>query len=138
MAEYLDKSGTQSLINEIKSRLGSKIDKVDGMGLSQNSFTNAEKSKLANLENYDDTDIRSNKMDIPKIVSAAITELDAETYSDGTVCGYANDFAGISGTWVVIRTYTLNVDKTRRIQIAETSTGVRKTRLYNGEWGSWI
>ena len=31
-----------------------KVDKVEGKGLSANDFTNADKSKLANLENYDD------------------------------------------------------------------------------------
>lgn len=41
-----------------------KVDKVEGMGLSQNSFTNEEKSKLANLQNYDDTEIKQDIEDL--------------------------------------------------------------------------
>ena len=35
-----------------------KVDKVEGKGLSSNDFTDAEKAKLAGLENYDDTEVR--------------------------------------------------------------------------------
>ncbi len=51
LSDYYTKSQTDDLISE-------KVDKADGMGLSQNSFTNAEKSKLSGLENYDDTEIK--------------------------------------------------------------------------------
>lgn len=40
-----------------KEDLVSKVDKVEGMGLSQNNFTNEEREKLINLENYDDTEL---------------------------------------------------------------------------------
>ena len=36
-----------------------KVDKVEGKGLSSNDFTDAEKLKLAGLENYDDTQVRA-------------------------------------------------------------------------------
>ena len=48
-----------------------------------------------------------------------------------SIAGYA------AGTWVVIRTYDLNAAKSRKMQIIETQTGGRKTRFYNGAWGSW-
>lgn len=35
-----------------------KVDKVEGKQLSTEDFTTAEKTKLANLSNYDDTDVR--------------------------------------------------------------------------------
>ena len=35
-----------------KSELDGKVDKVAGMGLSANSFTDAEKTKLSNIEEY--------------------------------------------------------------------------------------
>ena len=41
-----------------------KVDKIEGKGLSTNDFTNEEKAKLSNLENYDDTQI---KLDINTI-----------------------------------------------------------------------
>ena len=43
-----------SLLLEINS----KVDKEPGKGLSHNDFTDTEKSKLAGLENYDDTEVR--------------------------------------------------------------------------------
>lgn len=54
----------------VDSGLNSKVDKADGMGLSSNDYTNAEKDKLAALTNYDDstvnsaiTDLKTNKAD---------------------------------------------------------------------------
>lgn len=38
--------------------LNDKVDKVAGKGLSTNDYTNAEKSKLAGLKNYDDTKLK--------------------------------------------------------------------------------
>lgn len=73
----------------------------------------------------------------PRIVSTDITELAAESYADGTVCGYADSFAGLSAAWVVIRTYTLNREGSRKMQIVEVHTGNRKTRFFNGAWGAW-
>lgn len=51
LSDYYTKSQTDSLIS-------GKMDKANGMRLSQNSFTDAEKSKLLGLENYDDTEIK--------------------------------------------------------------------------------
>lgn len=45
--------------NKLSSDLDDKVDKVSGKGLSTNDFTSAEKTKLAGLHNYDDTEIRS-------------------------------------------------------------------------------
>lgn len=42
----------------VQASLNGKVDKVDGLGLSENSFTDEEKEKLAGLENYNDTEIR--------------------------------------------------------------------------------
>lgn len=47
---------TKSQIDDLAS---GKVDKVPDMGLSKNDFTDAEKAKLAGLENYEDTEIRS-------------------------------------------------------------------------------
>ena len=49
----------QELMRAIGSRIQSKVDKVAGKGLSSNDYTDTEKTKLADLENYDDSDIRS-------------------------------------------------------------------------------
>lgn len=61
--------------SELSSELSNKVDKVEGMGLSQNSFTTDEKNKLASLENYDDSEIitelnyKANISDIPTLTS---------------------------------------------------------------------
>ena len=44
--EYLSKSGATWLISKIKSALSGKVDKADGMGLSTNDYSAADKAKL--------------------------------------------------------------------------------------------
>lgn len=48
LPDYMTKS-------ESSTALGKKVDKVNGKGLSTNDYTTAEKNKLADLKNYDDT-----------------------------------------------------------------------------------
>ena len=52
MSKYLDSNGLLYLWGKIKDKLNGKVDKVDGMGLSANAFTDADVEKLAGLENY--------------------------------------------------------------------------------------
>lgn len=55
----LSDSSTNPVQNRIITQaLSLKVDKVEGKGLSTNDFTDADKTKLAGLENYDDTEIR--------------------------------------------------------------------------------
>lgn len=46
----LDKTGLTRLWQHIVARLGTKVDKVEGKGLSTNDFTTEEKGKLASIE----------------------------------------------------------------------------------------
>lgn len=48
-----------SAVTTLQNTVNNKVDKVSGMGLSTNDYTTAEKTKLAGLENYDDSEIRS-------------------------------------------------------------------------------
>lgn len=50
--------------SQVDSLASGKVDKVSGMGLSENDFTDTEKSKLAELKNYDDTEIRTKMAEI--------------------------------------------------------------------------
>lgn len=65
-----------------------KVDKVDGMGLSQENFTTVEKTKLTGLSNYDDTAIKAsieeNKTNIASVRSDLTAEstLQATNYND--------------------------------------------------------
>lgn len=52
LSDYYTKSQVDSLAS-------GKVDKVSGMGLSENSFTDAEKAKLSGLENYNDTEVKA-------------------------------------------------------------------------------
>ena len=45
--------------NEVNTLLNGKVDKVNGKGLSEQNYTLAEKTKLAGLENYDDSELRT-------------------------------------------------------------------------------
>lgn len=51
-------SAMQEIANYINTKSNTKVDKIDGKVLSTNDFSNEEKNKLADLENYDDTPIR--------------------------------------------------------------------------------
>lgn len=49
MKKYLDDNGLLYLVQKIKGWLSSKVDKVDGKGLSTNDYTTAEKNKLSGI-----------------------------------------------------------------------------------------
>lgn len=52
LSDYYKKGEADKLLDK-------KVDKVTGKGLSSNDYTTAEKTKLASLENYDDTAIKA-------------------------------------------------------------------------------
>ena len=56
--------------------IATKVDKVDGMGLSQESFTTALKTKLEGLNNYDDTDIKNDIASLDTAYKTADTALE--------------------------------------------------------------
>lgn len=56
--EYVSGGGNYddtALWNELEN----KVDKVEGLGLSEENYTTEEKEKLAGLENYDDTEVKN-------------------------------------------------------------------------------
>lgn len=61
------------------TNIANKVDKVTGKGLSTEDYTTDEKNKLANLENYDDTevkaDIQENTDDIEALTNKHNTEV---------------------------------------------------------------
>ena len=71
----VDSSTFNTTISELETQLDTKVDKEEGKGLSSNDYTDAEKEKLASLENYDDTEIKealsgkADKTEIPKKLS---------------------------------------------------------------------
>lgn len=71
---YYTKTETNNLLND-------KVDKVSGKGLSTNDFTDELKTKLDNLENYDDTAL-GNRVTTNE---NAITVLNGDTTVNGSV-----------------------------------------------------
>lgn len=45
--------------DNLNASLATKVDKREGFGLSSNDYTSAEKTKLAGLSNYDDSELRT-------------------------------------------------------------------------------
>lgn len=71
-----------------------KVSKEPGKGLSHNDFTDAEKSKLAGLENYDDTEVRrliGGKADEADLATVAKTGLYSDVLNAPTVAFLLGD-----------------------------------------------
>lgn len=52
MSKFLDETGAARLVNNVKDLLNNKVDSEEGKGLSTEDYTTAEKTKLAELDNY--------------------------------------------------------------------------------------
>lgn len=74
LSSYYTKTQTDNLLND-------KVDKVNGKDLSTNDYTTEEKTKLASLENYDDTAL-ANRVTANE---NAITTLNGDTTVNGSV-----------------------------------------------------
>lgn len=59
LSNYYTKAQIDNKITTINNTLATKVDKVDGMGLSQNSYTTDEKTKLANIQTITTAEIDS-------------------------------------------------------------------------------
>jgi hypothetical protein len=75
-------SPNSDMIQRIKTDMESKVDKIEGKGLSSNDFTKAEKEKLSGLSNYDDSGVRQ---DITNLQNNKVNKVDGKGLS-------SNDF----------------------------------------------
>ena len=90
-----DMNEIKQVINENAEELEDKVDKVEGKGLSTNDYTNEEKSKLEELENYNDEKLKQDISDLQKQVedlkknelteSLGGTSLDIQDSADSNV-----------------------------------------------------
>ena len=62
---------TKHITSTERANWNNKVDKVSGKGLSSNDYTNAEKTKLANLSNYDSSTVDSHMADANKHITVA-------------------------------------------------------------------
>ena len=79
---FLDKTGLEQLWLHIVSKLGNKVDKVDGMGLSTNDYTTAEKEQLVTLSGLVGDTAVSTQINnaVSKITPENIGALNTEDY----------------------------------------------------------
>ena len=131
--------------DNLKTILATKVDKVTGKGLSTNDYTTAEKTKLAGLNNYDDSACTKNSAGTA-ITSG--TDLDAVR----TIGAYACTSASIATSLVncpytnsgfrldVFQTSTANFLK-QVIQPNQTGTDSniyhRSYSVSSGNWSAW-
>lgn len=99
---------------DIQNLQDGKVDKVAGKQLSTNDFTDADKSKLDSLENYDDTDIKD---DIAKVASQAALNQSTLGYQRKNLLKNTAVTATQSGV-----TFTVNEDKSVTVNGTATSS----------------
>ena len=93
--------------SELNTKIETKGDKVSGKGLSTEDYTTAEKSKLASLSNYDDSELRNligntyTKSEVDAKIDEAVTggEVDLSNYytkyeTDSKVSGKVDKVEG--------------------------------------------
>ena len=74
-------SDVEGSVSTLQTNLNNKVDKVQGKGLSTNDFTNAYKTKLDGLNNYDDTTVKQDITELQTDVSALETTVGNHTKS---------------------------------------------------------
>lgn len=62
---------------ELNTKIDTKVDKVEGKQLSTEDYTTAEKTKLASLENYDDTTVKGDIAANTAAIEAEVTRAKA-------------------------------------------------------------
>ena len=135
----------KAIVDGVTDALADKVDKVGGKGLSTNDYTTNEKNKLAQLENYDDTEIRtslSNKVDkisgkglsTEDYTTAEKTKLSGlENYNDTEVRGLIADKVDkVSGKGLSTEDYT-TAEKTKLSGIEDSAdVNIIETIKVNG------
>ena len=102
-------SDVEESVSTLQTNLNNKVDKVQGKGLSTNDFTNAYKTKLDGLNNYDDTTVKQDIRELQTDVGALETTVGNHTKSIET---NATDITTLKGNVQTLQTNLGNkVDK---------------------------
>lgn len=64
---------------ELNEGLGGKVEKVEGMGLSETSFTQIEKDYLATLHNYDDTALKNQVKEVADAIPTKVSQVENDS-----------------------------------------------------------
>lgn len=68
------------------------VEKVQGMGLSSNNFTDDDKLKLDGLENYNDSDVKFRLSGVEQDIDRLNVNIDYDMYSSATPSTFYEDF----------------------------------------------
>ena len=89
--DYWTEEDKAEIFADVQAEVGNKVDKETGKGLSSNDYTDVEKAKLAGLNNYDDSEVKSlilneaaarGVADAQKVDKVAGKELSANDFTD--------------------------------------------------------
>lgn len=98
----LEKLVYKTQLSEVEDALSAlintKVDKMQGKGLSENDFTDELKYKLENLNNYDDNEIF-------EALENTTSYIDSNFYSKGSVDSLLNDSVEEVKEWVTDKNY---------------------------------
>lgn len=72
------------------------------------------------------------------VTKTNITDTSAQALTNCVISGSVSSVAGKTSGYVIIRTTVLDFNAAHVMQVAEFSDGIRKTRIYNGSWQSWV
>lgn len=108
---WLDKAGAVHLWKTIEAMLGTKVDKIEGFGLSSNDYTTEEKKKLASLSDPDVATTENNGL----MSSADKAKL------DGIEAG-ANNYTHPEYEAKQAGLYRISVDNTGHVATADKMT----------------
>ena len=121
-------SDVEETVGTLQTNLNNKVDKVQGKGLSTNDFTNAYKTKLDGLNNYDDTTVKQDITELQTDVNALETTVGNHTKSIET---NTTDITTLKGNVQTLQTNLGNkVDKvTGKGLSTEDYTTTEKNKL---------
>lgn len=108
---WLDRAGAVHLWKTIEAMLGTKVDKIEGFGLSSNDYTTEEKNKLASLSDPDVATTENNGL-MSSADKAKLDGIEAEA-NNYTHPVYEAKQAGL---------YRISVDNTGHVATADKMT----------------
>lgn len=127
----------QEVLDALETAIGTKVDKVEGKGLSSNDYTDTEKTKLASLSNYDDTAIyaevnkKANKSELDNYYKKT------ETYDVVEIDGLLNSKVDkVTGKGLSTNDYT--TAEKNKLNDIEEGAEKNKVNSVNGKTGNIV
>lgn len=136
--EQRDNFKTYPTTQAVNAALDDKVNKVQGKGLSSNDFTTQEKNKLAGLNNYDDTELRSQVQSGVTAASGSAAQAAASAASaESKYAGILQAMENLPDGSAVSAQVALNTQKVTELELkvnganAETQVPIDEIGRYN-------